>query len=789
MGGVAGHMAHLSEDLDLTFNEIVKILGQVANGEIKNATEKVDGQNLFLTVDSTGEIRTARNNTDIKNGGMSTEEYISKWLGHPAESAFTNGFKAVSMALRDLDPESLQDLFSGGERYINMEIMYPKNPNIIQYSAPQIVFHALKYFGSHESGEEQKLANDAFQRLSTLLDGTTKEVGEEMWTINGPKIVELQKLADGTVLQKVTSEIEKFAAPVGMDAKLGDLVKLHLQKFAFENGIPEDRIKDLVFLSLDHDSAKEKGITVNILKKGLPKEQQKIVSTMATKTNARKLHSVILQPIEKAISDFAIEVLRGISSYFVDDNDKETARMRAELERSIKHLEALRNSGDEKMGELIDKQLAKLGKIENVASSMEGVVFEYPPGSGKIYKLTGAFAMANQIIGRARRSGMNEGYSQDFTITISKDKIITKPLNTWLQEIKRSNHTFEKLPTMVYKDVLAGIPLIDIVTKENAEKTIYNTILSYVNGLQEDEEIELDFIDDEDADPVDDIIAEEPMTYAIVPGAFKPPHAGHADMVRRYATGDGVPKADEVRVVISAPMNAQRMLRDGTAINEKHAIEFWKNLFPEVANLPNVEFEVAPSEMRSPITVAFEYIGERSPLPLKDGDKVILGASDKADKRGNPDWMRWSSVEDKHVKGGIELLAGQEYAVPAYSAGADVAFSATRMRDLISDLVENPSDKDAFNELAAFVPEDKIPELFKTLDKPVPSIGIDELSAMAGGAVQGAAVGAKGGPWPEFDEKENEEEVQRSRLTTTENIDLNTVDEVIRLIMEKGIRI
>ena len=342
---------------------------------------------------------------------------------------------------------------------------------------------------------------------------------------------------------------------------------------------------------------------------------------------------------------------------------------------------------------------------------------------------------------------------------------------------------------MVYEDVLAGIPLVDIVTKENAEKTIYNTILSYVNGLQEDEEIEFGLVDDEDADPVDDVIAEEPMTYAIVPGAFKPPHAGHADMVRRYATGDGVPKADEVRVVISAPMNAQRMLRDGTPINEKHAIEFWKNLFPEVANLPNVEFEVAPSEMRSPITVAFEYIGERSPLPLKDGDKVILGASDKADKRGNPDWMRWSSVEDKHVKGGIELLAGQEYAVPAYSAGADVAFSATRMRDLISDLVENPSDKDAFNELAAFVPKDKIPELFKTLDKPVPSIGIDELSAMAGGAVQGAAVGAKGGPWPEFDEKENEEEKKRSRLNTTENIDLNTIDEVIKLIMEKGIRI
>ena len=38
MGGVAGHMAHLSEDLDLKFSEIIGILGKVANAEITNAT-------------------------------------------------------------------------------------------------------------------------------------------------------------------------------------------------------------------------------------------------------------------------------------------------------------------------------------------------------------------------------------------------------------------------------------------------------------------------------------------------------------------------------------------------------------------------------------------------------------------------------------------------------------------------------------------------------------------------------------------------------------------------------
>ena len=40
------------------------------------------------------------------------------------------------------------------------------------------------------------------------------------------------------------------------------------------------------------------------------------------------------------------------------------------------------------------------------------------PGSGRIYKLTGAFAMANQIIGRARRSGMPERVSDNFTVKI-----------------------------------------------------------------------------------------------------------------------------------------------------------------------------------------------------------------------------------------------------------------------------------------------------------------------------------------------------------------------------------
>ena len=73
---------------------------------------------------------------------------------------------------------------------------------------------------------------------------------------------------------------------------------------------------------------------------------------------------------------------------------------------------------------------------------------------------------------------------------------------------------------------------------------------------------------------------------------------------------------------------------------------------------------------------------------------------------------------------------------------------------------------------------------------------LEETSTMSGGNVEGGAVGAKGGPWVNSKEikKDNEEEEERQRLITRgplgvakENIDLGLVDEVMRLIMERGI--
>ena len=718
MGGVAGHMAHLSEDTDLTFNEIVSILGKVANAEIDNATEKVDGQNLFLswTVTPEGEVevaragdaRTARNAGDIKKGGMTTDEYISKWSGHPAENAFTNGFKAVSAALRKLSPEDLEAIFANGQRYVNMEIMYPDNPNIILYSSPNVVLHGLQDFGEEEvTPEMRSLTKQKFAKLVNLVDGAIEKVGDENWNINGPKLVALKNIADGSALEDVTAKIESFAAPVGMDATLGDYIEQVVRGYGEQVGLPPDVTDKLVLLMLQPEEAKERGINVVGLKKGLPKELQATVSNLGSKTKSRKYIAGVLKPLEIAISDFAIEVLRGVKSYFVSDNDQEVARMRAELEQSIAYLKNLQASGDEKMGELIDVQLAKLGDIENLASSMEGVVFEYPPGSDKIYKLTGAFAMANQIIGRARRSGMTE----------------------------------------------------------------------------DEEEIELNIVDDESDDPVVD--ADYPKTVAVVPGAFKPPHKGHLDMVRKYASN-----ADEVVVIISKPTKQGRYLPDGTEITSDDSLKIWQTL---AAGLSNVRIE-ASKDHASPVTAAYDFIGDKG--PLNTGDKVILGASTKDD-----DWKRWLSAA-QYVKDGVELLNPEETAVePSQHSGGYMkllAVEAEKGSDLYNNmpsvkkgkppgqfhasdfrfvLVESTKSDVARKMLEDFVGGENVDAVLGIL-----GIGaVEETSAMGGGAVGGFS-----GPLG-FTSGKKRKKAQQDTIIRQENIDLNIVDEVLRLISERGI--
>ena len=748
--GTPGHMAHPFDVEDIETGEdlvdyINNAVSQLAAGDIAGSV-KWDGINtsfkLVTDEDGNKDFRMDRGTNHIDSVvGLDAAAAYKKWpSGHGMPPAIEKLLTIFNKALPSIESElKTLGLWDDPTKYFNTEYIEGTS-NVQDYGANILAIHGINQF-------YEKRAQPAAIRKGTSMDrpGAPRPLGS-----NGKPIKTggIEIPYSYTALENLIRKVQPYAGEYNFQI-FGDVpvefdedVELDLEK------ILEIPIK----IQIEPGNVKSASLREWLHMVKHPKDKR------VTRSDGKSV-GALSKDIYMAVLRSATEEGVALSEYLKDPNDINDA-----INGGIFY-HATRLLG-QAVKEALTSQAGKIGQHEGVV--LRGL-------EDFLVKFTGDFIV--QGLESTHGNHVSENLSKDFTVVISKNREITKSVKDWLTEASEANHKFQRLPEMVYKDVLAGIPIVDIVVQENAERTIYNAVMGYVNGLQEEDEFEMD---DEQDDPVVD--ADFPKTIAIVPGAFKPPHRGHADMVRRYATGEGVPKADKVYVVISAPLGAHRTLRDGTVIDENNAIALWNKLFPEVANLPNVEFIKAPSDMRSPVTVAFKYISSDSPLPLNNGDSVILGASDKPDSKEEPDWKRWDNIDkEKHVKPGIELLSGEEYAVPALARDGGEGFSASTMRNLISDLVENPSNRDAYTELAEFVPVDKFAALFDELGKGTPT----ELDEMSGAGAVGGYSGPLGstlvsrGPLTRGTKKKKKKQ--------TEYIDLSLIDEVMKLIIERGI--
>jgi hypothetical protein len=112
------------------------------------------------------------------------------------------------------------------------------------------------------------------------------------------------------------------------------------------------------------------------------------------------------------------------------------------------------------------------------------------------------------------------------------------------------------------------------------------------------------------------------------------------------------------------------------------------------------------------------------------------------------------------------------------------------MRDLISDLIENPSNEQAYAELAEFVPVDKFPALFDELGYPELSkkyrgdtAALEMEEGSGAGAVSGGGMASGQRPLRQRPYGSDETDKKNESI----DFDLSLIEEVMRLIMEKGI--
>jgi len=381
MGGLAGHMMHLYDDESLTFGGLKSFVHNLLSGTVNKSsvTEKTDGQNLFVSYNGK-EFIAARNITQVKSGGVPLSTLKNMWPDNPSvQGAFTNGFNAFIKAAQSFGASGLNDLFSNGENWINMEILYPESANTIAYDKKAVQFHSIQKW---DPDKKKMVPTD-----TALFDKFKKKVitgirGGNEWSILGPIYMQLSN--NSREIGQADSRLKKVMSQVSVGAgnTIGDYTRKRLGLILKEFGVTQEEDKKEI-------------IERTIQGKNALKKQLELYPGLKGYT-AAKLKRMALEPLEDFVGFVSFIVLRNLVSSLTAYPDAKAKTMDKEVKSVMKSVKGKlgRSHADYKW---LEAELNKISKYTSFyAQNIEGVAIEH---SGKLYKLTGFFAPINQILG------------------------------------------------------------------------------------------------------------------------------------------------------------------------------------------------------------------------------------------------------------------------------------------------------------------------------------------------------------------------------------------------------
>ena len=154
-----------------------------------------------------------------------------------------------------------------------------------------------------------------------------------------------------------------------------------------------------------------------------------------------------------------------------------------------------------------------------------------------------------------------------------------------------------------------------------------------------------------------------PLTIAILPGSFKPPHKGHLralEAIEARADGGNLPEVDKYLVIISSPVAAGRPLpMSGKIISAEQAKQMWMVMLDKSPVKNKVQLVVGDAQNTSPVRITHNYV--KSPadptnlLVAPQNANIILVVGDKEDDAKRFGGMR---QQVKKVRPDIKLFPG-----------------------------------------------------------------------------------------------------------------------------------
>ena len=396
MGGVAGGMAHLYNDPSLSFNDIKKILSAASRGEIEG-TEKTDGYNIYLGYVE-GKARAARNKGDMAKGGMDFGTLAAREFkgGPEVRKVYLDAFRAYSMALATLSDKELDAIFGeNDEVFYNTEIQGPSASNVVNYDANVLSIHPTGHKKYNKETNQLELVDTANNSaaLDKVIDRFEEILQDEDFKVRRTAVLKLNKLDSDYDLNIALNKMEK--AGFSGDMTIGEYLEANILEYLNQKlAYLADNLKQAV---VDRILRKPGALGIPQITKGMPKtEKQKISAFIKYGPALLKKYTY---PLEDAIHDFSVELLRGLQSAYILDNEAQVEKLKKEVADAIKTLRDYSGPGAEQAHEILFQQLKKLKHHDNVNTAVEGFVFQI---GDQVYKFTGNFAPVNQLLGLFR---------------------------------------------------------------------------------------------------------------------------------------------------------------------------------------------------------------------------------------------------------------------------------------------------------------------------------------------------------------------------------------------------
>ncbi len=391
-GGAYGHMSHPFDDKGLTFGDFKNIINISLQGKLdinQVATEKTDGQNLFITWN--GKLLAARNAGDIKRGGVDSKAIAKKFAGRGnIEKAFNYAMKDLSKAIGSINDKQKKKIFNDGNNWVNMEIMYPASANVINYDAPYLQFHNVLQY---KEGKAIGAVNDGARMLAGMIKQVNANV-QKSFSVIGPQILKMKAHQDFSEKQPYfISKLNKLMSKYKMKDSntFGDYHQAWWEDFVekkigkLENRIKMGLVQRWAFFDKSFRLNRKNIDDEKVLAKSI--EFDKMKHADQVKKN--------MLPFEVLFFELGVEVLKNVDGFLAANPDKAVQNIRKQVQSSIA---IVKKGGDIKKLNRLSQQLNKLNSIGgmNAIVPSEGLVFVY---KGNTYKLTGAFAPINQITG------------------------------------------------------------------------------------------------------------------------------------------------------------------------------------------------------------------------------------------------------------------------------------------------------------------------------------------------------------------------------------------------------